>query len=373
MLGTSNATRLEIGSFSYGVELGADHAGFKTHLRKGKLVDLPRRRRRLPREAAGRLDRGAVRAGPDRRHGPRRALRRRHGPARSTCRSPPRSSASSRCSSSRSSSSSRPTRRSRSAAASPSSSGRSRRRSTRSAPPSTSRPSPTGIDDIGDLVKFLPPKGIGLALDVGPVKGGGYLYIDAEKGEYAGALELKILTFSIKAIALITTKRPDGSEGWSLLIFVFGQFKVAHRLRHLLDRPRRDDRPAPSRRPRRADGGDEDRGARRRALPGRTRSPTPRGSSTATSSSSRSRPTACSLGPMLELSFSEPPIVYVRLGLIFEVRNALGGDRPAELTQGHPARPAACAAPAEGDSACRPSSSCSSTSSASTTPSRSSC
>ena len=39
------------------------------------------------------------------------------------------------------------------------------------------------------------------------------------------------------------------------------------------------------------------------------------------------------LGPMLELSFSQPPIVYVRLGLIFEVRNALGGDKPAELTK----------------------------------------
>jgi hypothetical protein len=31
------------------------------------------------------------------------------------------------------------------------------------------------------------------------------------------------------------------------------------------------------------------------------------------------------LGPMLELSFSSPPIVAVRLGLLFDVRNALGG------------------------------------------------
>ena len=53
-----------------------------------------------------------------------------------------------------------------------------------------------------------------------------FVFIDAEKGEYAGALELKIFAFSIKAIALVTTKRPDGSEGWSLLIFVFGQFRV---------------------------------------------------------------------------------------------------------------------------------------------------
>src|SRR5207249_2757233 len=31
------------------------------------------------------------------------------------------------------------------------------------------------------------------------------------------------------------------------------------------------------------------------------------------------------IGPMLELSFSEPAIVSIRMGLIFEVRNALGG------------------------------------------------
>ena len=58
------------------------------------------------------------------------------------------------------------------------------------------------------------------------VKGGGYLFIDAERGEYAGALELKFLTFSIKAIGLLSTKRPDGSDGWSLLLFVFGQFNI---------------------------------------------------------------------------------------------------------------------------------------------------
>ena len=189
-----------------------------------------------------------------------------------------------------------------------------------------------GIGDIGDLVKFLPPKGIGLALDIGPVKGGGYLYIDAEKGEYAGALELKIFAFSIKAIALITTKRPDGSEGWSLLIFVFGQFKVHVAfgifwtglggmigLHH------------------RADLGALTAGMKTGALddvlfPANPVADAPR----IINRYKQLFPIEADsllLGPMLELSFSEPPIVYVRLGLIFEVRNALGGDRPAELTK----------------------------------------
>ena len=39
------------------------------------------------------------------------------------------------------------------------------------------------------------------------------------------------------------------------------------------------------------------------------------------------------LGPMLELSFSEPPIVYVRLGLIFDVRNALGAPGRSALSK----------------------------------------
>ncbi|MEM8586205.1 MAG: DUF6603 domain-containing protein, partial [Bacteroidota bacterium] len=72
---------------------------------------------------------------------------------------------------------------------------------------------------------FKPPTGIGLSLDVGVVKGGGYLYIDIDRGEYAGALEL---TFSewiaLKAIGLISTRMPDGSNGFSLLIIITVEF-----------------------------------------------------------------------------------------------------------------------------------------------------
>jgi hypothetical protein len=83
-----------------------------------------------------------------------------------------------------------------------------------------------GIEHLGDFVRFAPPRGIGLLLDAGVVKGGGFLFVDSARGEYAGALELKFLTWSIKAIGVLSTKRPDGSDGWSLLLFVFGQFNV---------------------------------------------------------------------------------------------------------------------------------------------------
>jgi hypothetical protein len=72
---------------------------------------------------------------------------------------------------------------------------------------------------------FKPPNGVGLAIDAGVVKGGGYLYFDFENAEYAGALELTFAEFlSLKAIGLITTKLPDGKPGFSLLVIITAEF-----------------------------------------------------------------------------------------------------------------------------------------------------
>ncbi len=74
-------------------------------------------------------------------------------------------------------------------------------------------------------VGFKPPNGVGLSLDVGVIKGGGYLYFDFEREEYAGALELVFTgTITLKAIGLITTRMPDGSKGFSLLIIITAEF-----------------------------------------------------------------------------------------------------------------------------------------------------
>lgn len=72
---------------------------------------------------------------------------------------------------------------------------------------------------------FKPPSGAGLAVDAGVVVGGGYLYFDPDKGEYAGVAELAIAEIvTVKAIALITTKMPDGSTGFSLLLILTTDF-----------------------------------------------------------------------------------------------------------------------------------------------------
>lgn len=69
----------------------------------------------------------------------------------------------------------------------------------------------------GGGVKFLPPTGAGLSIDAG-VTGGGFLEFDDDNKRYAGILALKFGEIGITAIGLITTRMPDGSDGFSMLI-----------------------------------------------------------------------------------------------------------------------------------------------------------
>ncbi|HEX8494997.1 MAG TPA: DUF6603 domain-containing protein [Pyrinomonadaceae bacterium] len=78
---------------------------------------------------------------------------------------------------------------------------------------------------------FRPPNGVGLLVDAGVIKGGGYLYLDFAKGEYAGALELTFSGFlSLKAIGIINTKLPGGQPGFSLLIIITAEFSPGFQL-----------------------------------------------------------------------------------------------------------------------------------------------
>jgi hypothetical protein len=84
---------------------------------------------------------------------------------------------------------------------------------------------PGNLGPLDLSVGFKPPKGVGLSIDAGAVRGGGYLFFDYEREEYAGVLQLAVLeTISITAIGLITTKMPDGSKGFSLLAIISVEF-----------------------------------------------------------------------------------------------------------------------------------------------------
>lgn len=87
---------------------------------------------------------------------------------------------------------------------------------------------PAGGGNLGPAniaFAFKPPNGVGLSVDAGVVSGGGFLYIDSARGEYAGAVQLEFADFlALGAIGLIDTKLPDGSSGFSLLIIVTADF-----------------------------------------------------------------------------------------------------------------------------------------------------
>jgi uncharacterized protein DUF6603 len=87
---------------------------------------------------------------------------------------------------------------------------------------------PAGGGNLGPAAldfAFKPPTGVGLSIDAGVVTGGGYLYADPERGEYAGVLQLEFAGFlEVTAIGLITTRMPDGSSGFSLLLVLTAEF-----------------------------------------------------------------------------------------------------------------------------------------------------
>ena len=68
---------------------------------------------------------------------------------------------------------------------------------------------------------FKPPSGIGIAVDAPAVSGGGYLFFDPDKGQYGGIVQLTIKgSLTLTAIGLVTTRLPDGTDGFSFLIMI---------------------------------------------------------------------------------------------------------------------------------------------------------
>lgn len=99
-----------------------------------------------------------------------------------------------------------------------------------------SSPSPLGsgpavhgnLGPAGDIgVELVPPRGIGIAIDVGPVKGGGFLYFDPTHRTYAGVLEASLalcgMGISIKAAGLLR----ETDDGWDFVLILSAQFTPA--------------------------------------------------------------------------------------------------------------------------------------------------
>ena len=86
-------------------------------------------------------------------------------------------------------------------------------------PPNGGNLGPTQVD-----LAFEPPRGIGLRIQAGPVTGGGYLFLDFANREYAGVLQIKAGPFGLTAVGLVTTRMPDGSDGFSMMLIISADF-----------------------------------------------------------------------------------------------------------------------------------------------------
>jgi hypothetical protein len=71
---------------------------------------------------------------------------------------------------------------------------------------------------------FLPPTGVGLAVSASGITGGGFLAFDDANRRYSGALTLNFNDIGLSAVGLITTRMPDGSAGFALLITIGATF-----------------------------------------------------------------------------------------------------------------------------------------------------
>jgi hypothetical protein len=195
-------------------------------------------------------------------------------------------------------------------------------------------------DDFGaitDTVRFKPPSGIGLLLDAGAAKGGGFLYGDTARHEYSGVLELEldlpvVGKITVKAIGVLTTELPGTDDGWALLLLLYAQFRWdlgwgftmnglggVVGLHHAADLVALTDG---------LKGGIIDDllfpenpvADAPRILP-RLRTVFPIERDTFT------------VGPMLELGWGTPTLIYLRVGLLFEIDHALGGADPSSLSK----------------------------------------
>ncbi|NUN99205.1 MAG: hypothetical protein HUU01_01180 [Saprospiraceae bacterium] len=82
------------------------------------------------------------------------------------------------------------------------------------------------LGNLGLDLAFAPPRGIGIEVNANVITGGGYLYMNHEKGEYIGVAQLNIKEkINLKAIGIILTKLPDGKKGYSFLLMITAEFQ----------------------------------------------------------------------------------------------------------------------------------------------------
>lgn len=96
-------------------------------------------------------------------------------------------------------------------------------------PPGSTVPIVHGnLGPAGDIgIDFVPPRGIGVLIDAGPVKGGGFFYFDPAHRTYAGVIEASLALcgkgIQIKAAGLLR----ETDDGWDFVLLLSAQFDPA--------------------------------------------------------------------------------------------------------------------------------------------------
>ena len=166
-------------------------------------------------------------------------------------------------------------------------------------------------------VAFVPPEGIGLVIDAGPVKGGGFLRFDRERGAYGGALELVVGRLEVKSYGLLTVRSGRLLADHRPLGRVPGADYAAVRV-------------APGRGRRAARGAPP---ARRPGTPGRRSAAAPRGSCSSRATRSRPRRRSSPRWPPSSLpakgQFLVGPLFRLFWGAT-RSRDAVGGSDPRD-------------------------------------------
>lgn len=96
-------------------------------------------------------------------------------------------------------------------------------------PPGSTVPIQRGnLGSAGNLgIDFVPPRGIGVLINAGPIKGGGFFYLDPAHRTYAGVIEASLdlcgKGIQIKAAGLLR----ETDSGWDFVLILSAQFEPA--------------------------------------------------------------------------------------------------------------------------------------------------
>ena len=80
------------------------------------------------------------------------------------------------------------------------------------------------LGPVNLALQFKGPSGVNLAIEAGPVAGGGFLLFEPDAGRYSGALSLRIYEIAVSAFGIIDTVLPDGQPGFSFAILISARF-----------------------------------------------------------------------------------------------------------------------------------------------------